>query len=146
MDRHTLSDAEATELDWRSAAMPSKETVDIRDAFSVRREHIEQSVDQNQALLACRPAYIPMPVPIMLTRNAANVPATAPIDQPIHPPIVAPESARSLDMCVGIVGRGDVDWLGNRSQAGWNAATRRIARRSCPGTFEGRLSAPAGYQ
>lgn len=68
-------------------------------------------LDQNQALLACRPAYIPMPVPIMLTRKAANVPATAPMDQPIHPPIVAPESARSLDMCVGIVGRGGMDWL-----------------------------------
>lgn len=118
---------------------------EIRDASTSRSSSF--CLAQNQALLACRPAYIPMPVPIVLTRKAANVPATAPMDHPIHPPIIAPESARTLDMCVGVVGSSGMDWqVGARRRAGWSAAMQRIARRGCPGALEGRLSAPAGYR
>ena len=117
----------------------AKNPTDIRDAATRARGAAAASgrsssslLDQNQALLACRPAYTPMPVPIVLTRNAANVPATAPMDQPIHPPIIAPESARTLDMCVGVVGSSGMGWLVGASKSGWLAccaASNRESRR-----------------
>src|SRR5712691_3036405 len=45
-----------------------------------------------------RPAYIPRPVPSMLTTNAVIIPTGAPSHQPIAPPTLAPSSVRSLDM------------------------------------------------
>src|SRR6185437_1557984 len=45
-----------------------------------------------------RPAYIPRPVPTMLTTNAVIIPTGAPSHQPMAPPTLAPSSVRSLDM------------------------------------------------